>query len=154
MQWLPRRIATASLLGILVFANPATSGYQSSSRACFPFAYAQYGCAPTDAPALDFYFTLKRSECGKYAEPFIGISIWRNLPASAPYSMELGGGDGSARRCLRPGACEAATSGSLHLDTFIERKRASGEYELHFRDGSSEKAKFDATRCDLKFVCR
>jgi len=153
MHWLPRRIATASLLGILVFAHPALSAYQASSPARFPFAYAQYGCAPTDALALDFYFTLKRSECGKYAEPFIRISIWRNLPKSAPYSMELGGSDGSASRCLRPGACEAATSGSLHLDKFIERKSASGEYELHFRDGSIEKAKFDATWCDLNFVC-
>jgi hypothetical protein len=153
MPRLLKRIATACLVAILLLAGPATPAYQKSSPSRFPFAYMQHGCAPTDALALDFYFTSKKSECGRYSEPFVRISIWKDLPKSAPYSIELVGSNGSASRCLRPGACEAATSGSLRLDKFIEGKSSAGEYELHFRDGSIEKDKFDATSCQIKFMC-
>ncbi|MFZ0958912.1 MAG: hypothetical protein WAN60_21415 [Candidatus Sulfotelmatobacter sp.] len=147
------KTATACLLGLLVFSDSATSAHQASSRVHFPFAYMQQGCGPEDGLALDFHFTAKKSECGKYSEPFITISIWKNLPKSAPYSMEIPGSGGSAIRCLKPGACEAATSGTLHLDKFIEGTSSSGEYELHFKDGSVESDKFDATACHVYFVC-
>jgi hypothetical protein len=146
-------IATACLLGVLLLTKPVASKPQEGSSAHFPFAYAQYGCAPTDALALDFYFTAQQSECGKISEPYVKIAIWKNLPKSAPYSIELHGGEGSGIRCLKSGACEAATSGTLHLDQFVNEKRSSGEYELHFKDGSVEKARFDVTWCHEKFVC-
>ena len=151
MPRLLRRTATVCL--VLFLAGSATPAYQKSSPSPFPFAYMQQGCAPTDALALDFYFTSKKSECGKYSEPFVRISIWKDLPKAAPYSIELVGSNGSASRCLRPGVCEAATSGSLRLDKFIEGKNSAGEYELHFRDGSIEKDEFDATSCQIKFMC-
>lgn len=151
MPRLLKRAVTVCLFGILCLVNSATSAFDSGSH--FAFAYMQYGCAPTDAEALDFYFTARKGECGKYTEPFLKISVWKNLPKSAPYSMKLGGGDGGAIRCLKPGACEAASSGSLRLDKFINERSSSGEYELHFRDGSVEKDKFDATSCYIKFVC-
>jgi hypothetical protein len=153
MPWLLKGTATVCLLGVFLLLESATSTPQAGRPAHFPFAYAQYGCAPTDALALDFVFTAEKSECGKYSEPFLKISIWRNLPKSTPYSIELRGGEGGAIRCLKPAACEAATSGSLHLDKFIDQKTSSGEYELHFKDGSVEKGRFDATWCHLKFVC-
>jgi len=153
MPWLLKGSATACLLGMILLTDSATANRQADSPPHFPFAYAQYGCAPTDALALDFYFTAKQSECGKISEPYVKISIWKNLPKSAPYSIELRATEVGAIRCLRPGACEAATSGSLHLDKFIDEKISAGEYELHFRDGSVEKGTFDATWCHIKFVC-
>jgi hypothetical protein len=153
MPWLLKATATACLLGLILLTDSATAKRQANSPQPFPFAYAQYGCAPTDALALDFYFTANHSECGRISEPFVKISIWKNLPKSAPYSVDLRATEAGAIRCLRPGACEAATSGSLHLDTFIDQKTSAGEYELHFKDGSVEKGRFDATWCHIRFVC-
>ena len=153
MSWILKGTATVCLLGVFLLPESATSTPQAGPTAHFPFSYAQYGCAPTDAPALDFVFTAEKRECGKYSEPFVKISIWRNLPKSAPYSIELRASEAGAIRCLTPAACEAAASGSLRLDKFIEGKISSGEYELHFKDGSVEKGRFDATWCHVKFVC-
>src|ERR1700674_1972308 len=86
MSWLLKGTATVCLLAVFLLPESATSSPRAGPPAHFPFAYAQYGCAPTDALALDFYFTAEKSECGKYSEPFVKISIWRNLPKSAPYS--------------------------------------------------------------------
>jgi hypothetical protein len=153
MPWLLKGTATAGLLGVILLTGSATANRQADSAPRFPFAYAQYGCAPTDALALDFYFTASQSECGKISEPYVKISIGKNLPKSAPYSVEVRATEVGASRCLRPGACEVATSGSLHLDKFIDEKISAGEFELHFRDGSVEKGKFDATWCHIRFVC-
>jgi hypothetical protein len=153
MLWLLRATATVCLLAVFLLPESATSTPEPGSPAHYPFTHAQYGCAPTDALALDFYFTAENGECGKYSEPFVKISIWKDLPKSAPYSVEVRATEAGAIRCLKPGACEAATSGSLRLDKFIDQKTSSGEYELHFKDGSVEKGRFDATWCHLKFVC-
>jgi hypothetical protein len=147
MLWLLKGTATACLLGVILLTNSATANRQADSSPRFAFAYAQYGCAPTDALATN------QSECGKISEPYVKISIWKDLPKSAPYSVEVRATEVGAIRCLRSGACEAATSGSLHLDKFIGEKISAGEYELHFRDGSVEKGRFDATWCHIKFVC-
>ena len=153
MPWLLKGTATACLLGVILLTDFATANRQANSPPHLRFAYTQYGCAPTDALALDFYFTADQSECGKISEPFVKISIWKNLPKSAPYSIELRATEVGAIRCLKTGACEAATSGNLHLDKFIEEKMSAGEYELHFRDGSVEKGSFDATWCHIRVVC-
>ena len=153
MLSLVKATATACLLGMILLTDAATANRQAGSSVHFPFAYVQYGCAPTDALALDFYFTAERSECGKISEPYVKIAIWKNLPKSAPYSIEVRATEAGAIRCLRSGACEAAISGSMRLDKFIEEKISAGEYELHFRDGSVEKGSFDATWCHLRFVC-
>lgn len=153
MPWMMKAVATVCLLAGFLLPESATSTPQAGPPAHFPFAYAQYGCAPTDALALDFVFTAEKSECGKYSEPFVKISIWKDLPQSAPYSVEVRATEVGGIRCLKPGACEAATSGKLRLDKFIDGKSSAGEYELHFKDGSVEKGRFDATWCHLKFVC-
>jgi hypothetical protein len=144
-----RGVLSPSLLALIVFASSASCGRKSDANypARFPFAYAQRDCGPADGSALAFYFTLKESQFGKYEEPFIEISINENLPKSAPrdYSIRPGRWDLLASRCLRPGQCEAATSGTLHLAKLIEWQGASGEYELHFNDGSVERETFDAT---------
>jgi hypothetical protein len=153
MPSLVKVAATVCLLGMILLTGSATANRQASSSAHFPFAHAQYGCAPTDALALDFYFTANQSECGNISEPYVKISIWKNLPKSAPYSIDVRATEVGAIRCLRAGSCEAATSGSLRLDKFINEKISAGEYELHFRDGSVEKGSFDATWCHIRFVC-
>jgi len=95
---------------------------------------------------------LKESECGKETEPFIHISVISNLPKFAPteYSIGGGGAEAFASRCLKHGECEPVTSGTLHLDKFINGKLASGNYELHFRDGSVEKASSNAVWCYVR----
>jgi hypothetical protein len=153
-----RRVVSTSLLAFIAFSSSVSCGLKSEEnyRAHFPFAYVQEGCGPADGPALLFYFTVKPAKCGKYEEPFLMIEIIGNLPKSAPraYTMGSGSRDMLASRCQSPGHCEAATSGVLHLTKFSQSKNASGEYELHFRDGSIEKGNFDATRCLVNLICR
>jgi len=153
-----RKIASTPLWAFITLLSSASCGLKSEANypPHFPFAYVQEGCGPADGPALLFYFTVKPAKCGKYEEPFLMIQIIGNLPQSAPraYTMGSGSRDMLASRCQSPGHCEAATSGFLHLTKFSQSKNASGEYELHFRDGSSEKGNFDATRCIVNLLCR
>jgi hypothetical protein len=146
------------LLVLALFSTSASSGRESQTRARrerFPFAYVQNDCGPADGPALTFRFTQKDSKCEKYEEPFIVISIVDNLPTFAPQDYRIGPGSMAlARRCLRPGQCEAATSGTLHLAKLSNGKSASGKYELHFRDGSIEEGSFDAVWCAMTLICR
>src|SRR4029077_6771967 len=153
-----RKVASTSLWAFIALLFSGSCGLKSEANdpPHFPFAYVQEGCGPADGPALVFYFTVKPAKCGKYEEPFLMIQIIANLPKSAPraYTMGAGSRDMLASRCQSPGHCEAATSGFLHLTKFSPRKNASGEYELHFREGSIEKGKFDATWCIVNLICR
>lgn len=149
---------STSLLAFIALLSLACWGLKSEPNypAHFPFAYVQEGCGPADGPALLFYFTVKSAKCGKYEEPFVLIQVIGNLPKFAPhaYTLDSGSRDMLASRCQSPGHCEAATSGVLRLTKFGQSKNASGEYELHFRDGSIEKGNFDATRCLVNLICR
>jgi hypothetical protein len=153
---LPFRLKTVVSLFILtlvILTSSAMCGRESERD--FPFAYVQDECGETDGLALNFYFTQKQSETEIYKEPFLHIAINENLPKSAPqdYSMRSGSGAVFASRCLKPGQCVGATSGTLHLTKFDERRRISGEYKLHFEDGSVEEGSFDATRRFVPFLC-
>jgi hypothetical protein len=121
----------------------------------FPFASVEDACGPADGPALEFYFTQKLAECGKVEEPVILIEIDENLPQSAPrdYTITSGQSAVMAQRCMSRGQCEIATSGTLHLAKFNHGSGASGEYELHFKDGTVEKASFDARWCVTQLLC-
>ena len=100
---------------------------------------------PADGPAITFRFALNENLCGKLEEPFIVISIIENLPPLAPRDYPKGSvGVVLARRRLRPGQCEAVTSGTLHLAKVSKGNSTSGKYELYFREGSVEKGSFDA----------
>jgi hypothetical protein len=152
-----RTVVTTCLLTFIFLASSESCGRKSEVNYAmhFPFAYVQEDCGPADGLALQFYFTVKPSKCGKYDEPFLVIAIVENLPKSAPHDYTIGSGskDVLVSRCQTHGHCEVATSGFLHLTKFDERKNASGEYEVHFRNGSVEKATFDATRCIVHFIC-
>ena len=149
MKLLPKRALSMSLLTLAFLSCSTGCGrqYEANPMPRTSFAYVQDACGPTDGPAVGFYFTLKQSQLGKYEEPFILISINENLPSSVPqdYSIKSGKYAVLASRCLRPGQCDAATSGTLHLTTFSPGKGASGDYELHFQDGRVERDSFDAT---------
>jgi hypothetical protein len=157
MRFLVKTRLCVFLLTLALFASSPSSGLESQTRprSRFPFAFVQNDCGPADGPALTFRFTVKDSICGKYEEPYIVISIIENLPTFAPQDYPIGTGSKvSARRCLRPGQCEAVTSGTLHLAKFSKGKSVSGKYELHFRDGSVEEGSFDAVWCVMTFICR
>jgi len=157
MLFVQKKVVSISVLTLVCLAFLAGYGCQSAANAParFPFAYVQDDCGPTDGETVKFYFLRKQSECGKYEEPFVMISINENLPKSAPqdYSIRSGRWAVLASRCLKAGQCESATSGTLHLRKFIERQGASGEYELHFQDGSVEKGSFEATWCAGPRMC-
>jgi hypothetical protein len=151
-------ILSTSLLVFVGLASSTRCGRQFAPNdpPHFPSAYVQKGCGPADGPALQFDFTVKPAKCGKYEEPFLLIQIIGNLPKSAPhvYTMGSSSRDILASRCQSAGHCEAAISGVLHLTKFSQSKNASGEYELHFRDGSMEKGNFGATWCVVNLICR
>lgn len=148
-----KRVVPLFLLTLVLLTSLTGCGHESEGH--FPFAYVQNDCGPTDGVALQFYFTQKQSEPGKYSEPFLAISINENLPKSAPqhYSIRSGTWAVLASRCLTPGQCVGASSGTLHITKFDGRKGVSGEYKLDFKDGTVEKGSFDATRCFVPLLC-
>ncbi len=115
-------------LCLIILASSASCGFQSDANPSgrFPFAYVRDDCGPTDGIVLVFYFTMKETTGEKFDEPFISVSINENLPKSAPqdYSIRQGSYAMLASRCLKPAQCVAATSGTLHLSKFGERKGA------------------------------
>jgi hypothetical protein len=148
-----KRVVCLFLLTLVVLTSSASCRRESEGR--FPFAYVQDDCGPTDGIALHLYFTQKQSEAGKYKEPLLDILISEKFPKSAPqnYSIRLGSAAVLASRCLAPGQCVGATSGTLYLTKFDEKGGVSGEYKLRFKDGSVEKGSFNATRYFVYFVC-
>ncbi len=144
-----------SLLAMALLAFALSCRHQSAATHHFPFAYVQEDCGPTDGTAMEFYFTAKEGQGGKYKEPFLQIEVNENLPKSGPqdYSVKSGTIAVLASRCLGPGSCEAATSGFLRLSKFSRGVGASGDYKLRFRDGSFEQGHFDAIWYRNYFLC-
>ncbi len=146
-----------SVLIIALFSVTVNCRHSFATKATppFPFAYVQEDCGPSDGLAMEFYFTVKQGQGGKYKEPFLQIEVNKNLPTSTPqsYSVESGKSEVLAQRCLRPGSCELASSGFLHLSKFSRGVGGSGDYELRFRDGSIEKGRFEAVWYRNYFIC-
>jgi len=150
------RILSASLLAFIAFASSTSCGRTpQANTAHFPYAHVQEGCGPADGLALALYLTAKPARYEKYEEPFLMIQIIANLPKSAPHDYAIGASsrDMLASLCQSAGHCMAATSGTLHLTKFTQGKNVSGEYELHFQNGSIEKGQFDAAWCVVHFMC-
>jgi hypothetical protein len=149
---LPIPVLTIVLLCLTVSCRHSSA---ANATPHFPFAYVQEDCGPTDGVAMEFYFTAKQGQGGKYKEPFLQIEVNKILPTSAPqsYLVESGKSDVLAQRCLRPGSCEFASSGFLHLSKVSRGVGGSGDYELRFRDGSIEKGRFEAMWYRNYFLC-
>jgi hypothetical protein len=149
MPFLLKRGIPISLLTLSFLSCSASCGrqYDANPSQRTSFAHVQSACGPTDGPAIEFYFTPKQSQFGEYEEPFTVIAINENLPSSTPraYSIKSGQYAVLALRCLKPGQCDAAASGTLHLTTFSPGKGATGFYDLYFSDGKVERDSFDAT---------
>jgi len=147
MPFLVKRVVSMSLLTLAFLYCSASCGrqYEANPTARTSFAYVQTGCGPTDAPAVEFYFTLKQSQFGKYEEPFVMISINENLPSSGPqdYSIKSGQHAVLASLCLSPRQRDAATSGTLHLATFSPGKGVLGQYDHHVQNGRVVRNSFD-----------
>ncbi len=141
------RIIGSLLTGLLLALLPA----DVPPRMEFHHAIVRPSCAPTDAGALDIVMAAADNGCTE-KEPFLRISIWK-LPVVPGKPIELGGSSGTGIRCLRRDACEAAVSGTVVVEHYEQGKRASGHYELRFRDGSRESGDFDARWCDVRVLC-
>ena len=74
-------------------------------------------------------------------------AINENLPSSTPRAYSIKSGQYAVRgsRCLKPGQCDAGTSGTLHLTSFSLGKGTTGDYELYFQDGKAGGDGFDVT---------
>jgi hypothetical protein len=156
MRRLHSKVVQIPVVIIALLSLPPRGMPQPAANASpFPFAYVQKGCGETDAVVTEFYFTTKQSHGGKYEEPFLLIALNDDLSKSAPkrYSIKSGTRAVLASRCLKPASCEASTSGFLYLSRFRPGVGASGDYELHFQNGSSEKGHFDATWYHNHFLC-
>jgi hypothetical protein len=151
-----KRVLSIFLLTLAFLAFSVSCGNRARATPTqFSFAYVEDACGPTDGLAIEFFFTQKQAQCGKFEEPFILIEIDENLPKSWPqdYSIMSGRSAVLASRCMSHGKCESATSGTLHLAKFSHGSGASGAYELRFNDGSIEKGSFDARWCVTKLLC-
>lgn len=151
------KLVHAMMVGSLLIGLSANSVVKSEASPAekFPFARVENTCAPTDGPAFQLYFTKERVECGAAVkEPFLAITVYESLPgAPQTYSFRYGDRTANAARCLRAGARESAASGTLRLTEIQAGKDVSGDYELHFEDGSVAKARFHARRCFVKMFC-
>jgi hypothetical protein len=157
MRPLLNKTLPVPVLIAVLFSFTMDCRHSSAANAAphFPFAYVQEDCGPADGIVMVFYFTGKQSQGGKYKEPFLRIELGENLPKSAArsYTIKAGKPDVSGSRCLRAGSCETATSGFLTLSKLSRGVEASGEYELHFGDGSVEKGHFEAVWYRNFFLC-
>jgi hypothetical protein len=156
MSFLLKRAAWVSVLAFVLASFAAfVLEFHANAPAHFPLAYMHEDCGPTDGIAIQLYFTLKATaQCGKYSEPFLHIEIYQfHQSESTDYPIGRDSRVVVASRCLRPGQCESATSGTLHLEKYVNGKGASGQYKLRFPDGSVEKGRFDAAWCHFTFMC-
>lgn len=150
------RLVHTVLLGSLLLGLSASYVVKSeaSPAANFPFARVEDACGPADGPAFQLYFTAKETDCGPVKEPFLSISANEFLPKTPRnYSFRQGDRTAGAARCLRAGACESATSGTLRLTEIEPGKGVSGDFELHFSNRSVEKASFHAKWCAVRLLC-
>jgi hypothetical protein len=111
-------------------------------------------CAPWDGPAIGILLS-GTAGCKVTETPYIQISLWKNLPPKAgkTYQFDISNSNGQASRCMKPGKCEAAVSGTVSFEIYDEGKRAKGRYELHFKDSLTETGSFDADWCQERGFC-
>ena len=123
-------------------------------RAAFPFATIRHACGPTDGPALQIILT-KVANPGKN-DARLFLSLYRDLPQpplSQPRTFELAHmQDGDGVRCPRPNGCESAERGRVVLEKF-SGAGAEGSYELYFKDGSTERGRFQAAWKEVRQDC-
>jgi len=84
MTWSMKAIATACLLGVLFLTKHVASKPHPGSSAHFPFAYAQYGCAPTDALALGFISPPSTASAARSANPTSRFLSGKTFPSQLP----------------------------------------------------------------------
>ena len=137
-----RLLAAAALLA---GAAPAQVKTTAKPR---PVAMLVAGCAPSDGPALRLTVARSGTACKASVRDTITLSLWKDIPPTAGKAYELVGGDnGNANRCPKPGACSMATRASVSFDTF-DAKGGKGHWSATFSDGTTEEGDFDAAFCD------
>ena len=152
---LQRVIFMGTRIVAVVLLTAATASVAFPSQPSFPFGLIRASGAPWDGPAIDLRLTTELAECKKTGEPYIDIGVWRGLPIHAGQRVSFGQGSdaGFASRCARDGNCQRAESGWVEFESYKEGAGARGRYELHFKDGESLKASFEAKWCEERVVC-
>ena len=120
----------------------------------FPFATIRHACGPTDGPALQIALTKVENPGKDDARLF--LTLYRDLPQpplAQPRTFELAHmKEGDGVRCLKPRECESALRGHLMMEKF-DGLGAEGSYELHFKDGSTERGRFKAAWKEIREAC-
>lgn len=151
LAFLPPLLALSLLLSS---APAAPKQRQQTKAAAWPFATIRHACGPTDGPALQITLTKVANPGKKDARLF--LSLYRDLPEmplAQPRTFELTRMlDGDGARCLKPNACESAERGHVVLEK-LDGTAAEGSYELHFKDGSSERGRFKAAWKEIREAC-
>jgi hypothetical protein len=132
-------------------------GAAALEKETFPYVTVGEGCAPWDGPAIDLHFSTAPLKCGKGDVIELTVSFWRELPLHDDQTFTLDeksrwGGASYCKGGEQP--CERATSGSIHIEKFIQGKGAGGTYELLFPKLGRVTGSFHAEWCHIRVLCR
>lgn len=110
-----------------------------------PGAFVVPTCGAMGGGALEFYFTQGPNESITHRATYIALRADGD-PSESGGSLIIMPGSYllSASRCPLASECETAIWGTFQVTAFRPGQGASGKYELGFRDGSVERATFDA----------
>ncbi len=154
----PYRAECRSARCVDAASNPDATALSAQPLSAEPhnlrYATMRNSCAPWDGPAIAIVLS-NSAGCKAVETPYVQISLWRNLPPKTgkTYQFDTSNSNGAASRCLKPGKCEAATSGTVTFEIYEEGKRNRGHYELHFKDNVSEIGTFLAEWCSNRELC-
>ena len=123
----------------------------------FPYGTMQASCAPWDGAAITLTLSTTPLHCKRAAKgPFLNLGVWKDLPLHSGQVVKIAAGtsNGFASRCRKENDCEAVDSGEITFETFKESSGATGQYDLHFRNGDHLTGSFEVKWCDVRELCR
>ena len=110
-----------------------------------PSAFVVPACGGMGGSALEFYFTQGPNESVTHRATYIAMKADGDPDQSeGNFIIMPGSYILSGSRCPLAGECETAIWGTLQVSAFRPGQGASGKYELGFKDGSVERATFNA----------
>ena len=115
------------------------------ARGGSPRAFVVPACGGIGPGALEFYSAQGPNESGSHRATHITMRADRD-PAQSGGNFIIMPGSYIlfASRCPLAGECETAIRGTLQVSLFRPGQGAYGKYEIGFKDGSVERATFDA----------
>lgn len=147
-----RRARVAMLSALLLALGCALAAEKEK----FPYATVGASCAPWDGPATELHFSSSPLKCGQGDVIELTVSFWRDLPLhdNQTFTLDAKSNWGGASYCKggqQP--CERATSGTIHIESFMQEKAAQGTYDLVFPKLGHITGSFHAEWCKMRVLC-